>query len=100
MLWADFLPLRKDQSCFGSLAQHRTCMTGNGDDRDGGTAEVIDDGLELSRLAALRDQQGNVPGRRHSEVAVDRFRQVQEDRRRPRRGEGRCDLAPHMSRLA
>ena len=40
------------------------------------------------------------PLRGHAEVAVDRFGQVEEDRGRAGRGEGRGDLAPDMARLA
>ena len=58
------------------------------------------DRLQLGGLAALRDENRDVAGTHHAKVAVDRFGEVEEGRRRPRRGEGRCDLPGDVARLA
>ena len=62
--------------------------------------EMIDDRLELGGLAALRDQDRDVALGGHSEVAVDRFGEVQEGRGRAGRSEGRGDLARDVARFA
>ncbi len=62
--------------------------------------EMVDYRLQLGRLPALRDQDRDVAARRHAEIAMDRFREMKEDRGRARRGEGRGDLAPDMAGLA
>ena len=62
--------------------------------------EMIDHRLQLGGLAALRDQDRDIALGGHAEVAVDRFGEVQEGRGRPRRSEGRGDLARDMARFA
>ncbi len=61
---------------------------------------MIDHRLQLGGLAALRDQDRNIALGGHAEVAVNRFGEVQEGGRRPRRSERRRDLARDMARLA
>ncbi len=64
------------------------------------TAEMVDDGLQLGRFSALRDQDRDIAGSSHAEVAVDGFGEVEEDRGRPGRSEGRGDLAANVPGLA
>ena len=75
------------------LGEHRPGMAGDGDDRNLRVLEMVDDRLELGRLAALRDEDRDVALGRHAEIAVDRFGEMEEHRRRAGRGEGRRDLA-------
>jgi hypothetical protein len=58
---------------------------------------MVDDGLQLSSLPALRDENCNVAFRGHSEIAVHRFGEMEEGRGRPGRCEGRGDLSGDMS---
>src|SRR5262249_59886160 len=62
--------------------------------------KMMDHRLELGCLPALRDEDRDIPLRRHAEVAVNRFREMQEGRRGPSRGESCGNLAPDMPRLA
>ena len=62
--------------------------------------EMVDHRLQLGGLAALRDEHRDVALGGHAEVAVDRFREMEEGRGRAGRSEGRGDLAPDVARFA
>ena len=62
--------------------------------------EMLDDRLELTGLAALRNENCDVALRRHSEIAVDGLGEMEEGGRRTGRCERRGNLAPDVARLA
>src|SRR4051812_47273536 len=92
--------MREHERSGGGFREHRSRIAGDRDDRNADTLEVIDHRLELGGLATLRYQNRDVAFRGHAEIAVDRFRQVQERCGRAGRGEGRRNLAADMARLA
>ena len=66
-------------------------------------AEALDrrhDGGDLVALARVGDREDDVAGGHHAEIAVARFAGVDEERRRPRRGQRRRDLAADVAALA
>ena len=73
---------------------------GDGDEPDAEAARIVDQVLELDRLARPRQRQDHVVGGDHAEVAVARLAGMDEERGRAGRGEGRRDLAADMAGLA
>ena len=71
--------------------------------RDQRHAEALDrrhDGGDLVALARVGDREDDVAGGHHAEIAVARFAGMDEERRRPRRGQRRRHLAADVAALA
>ena len=72
----------------------------HGDQADAEAARIVDQVLELDRLARPGQRHDDVVRRDHAEVAVARLARMHEIGGRAGRGEGRGDLAADMAGLA
>ena len=87
----------RDGCRLGERARH---PPHDGDERDAEALSVVHEVRELRRLAGVRQHQQRVGIGDHAEIAVARLRRVNEERRRPGRGEGRSHLVGDVAALA